>query len=426
MIAAMRPVRELLENTVELWLDADAEFPEHGRRYSSAEQTERESHLDRFLDTVETELRRLPRNRAERDETRAQINAAFTVFGRGAMDLEDRHLDLLLGGGFSAVGTSLGRQARRFDAGVATLDILQACRNAWTACGLQALLGREMCITPSIFAYSMLYPYSDNYMDDAAVGREAKLGFSGRFRARLAGETVAPANGREESIWRLVGMIEGQYKRAEYPQVFDSLLAIHRAQEESLRLGRGGGASVDVLRLGFQKGGTSVLADAYLAGGSITEEAAKFAFEWGVLLQLADDLQDVREDRESAMFTLFSQAASKGTLDELTSRTLNFGQGVMARLAGFDAGAETLKELLINSSRSILIRSAGLSPELYSAAYLARIEACSPFRFGFLRDRREKLARRSGLLMKLFESFLAGEEDEPAFPLLPSTLMPRG
>jgi len=310
---------------------------------------------------------------------------------------------------------------------VSTTDIMQACRNAWTACGLQALLTGNMRVTPSIFAYSMLYPYSDNYMDDPAIAREAKLSFSERFRRRLAGDPVLPANEREAAIWRLVGLIESQYSRADTPQVFDSLLAIHRAQEESLRLlrrGRPAGA-VDVLALSFAKGGSSVLADAYLAGGSVTGDQARFAFDWGVLLQLADDLQDVHGDRKRGLLTLFSQAAERGPLDEPTNRTLQFAQKVMAQLDAFRApGSEVLKELILSSSYSLLIRSAGEAGELYTKPYLARLESWSPFRFAFWRERRAQLARRGNVLKRLFEAFLAGDDDEPAFPWLPNTLMP--
>jgi hypothetical protein len=63
-------------------------------------------------------------------------------------------------------------------------------------------------------------------------------------------------------------------------------------------------------------------------------------------------------------------------------------------------------------------------PEFYSKDYMARLGAQSPFRFSFVNERRRQLASRSGL-HRLFEAFLQGDEDEPAFPLLPSLLMPR-
>ena len=113
-------------------------------------------------------------------------------------------------------------------------DIVQACRNAWTACGLQPLLGEAVGITPSILGYSLLYPYSDNYLDRVDISREAKLRFSERFRDRLRGDSALAEDDREAAIWTLVGLIEEQYPRVDYPEVFDCLLAIHRAQEESI------------------------------------------------------------------------------------------------------------------------------------------------------------------------------------------------
>ena len=285
-----------------------------------------------------------------------------------------------------------------------------------------------MHLTPSIFAYSMLYPYTDNYLDDPSVARAEKLGFSSRLGRRLAGDDVAPANAREITIWRLVGLIEGQFDRTVWPQIFTSLLAIHRAQNSSISLLRRGLGSqgIDVVKLGFDKGGASVLTDGYLAAGSLSREQAQFVFGWGVLLQLADDLQDVRQDREDGILTVFSEIAGREPLDELTSRTLQFADRVMHQmetLPGPDCRA--LKDMIERSSRSLLIRSAGDVPEFYSEDYLARLEAHSPFRFSFVNERRRRLASRSGLLNRLFDAFLQGDKDEPGFPLLPGALMPR-
>jgi hypothetical protein len=413
-----------LDETIALWNESSEDFPELGRRFGVNEQEAREAKLDRFLGAVRAELRAIPATRAERGRARERITTAFVEFAGAALDLEDRHIELLLKGGFSGIGTDLGRQARRFDPEVPAADILQACRNAWAACGLQSLLGCPMRVTPAIFAYSMLYPYTDNYLDDAAVSRDAKLGFSKRFQKRLSGQPVDAANRHEEQIWGLVGMIEGQYPRCDFPQVYDALLAIHRAQEESLSLMRAA-EPVDFVRLGFQKGGTSVLADAYLAAGSLDTPEVQFAFEWGVHLQLADDLQDVREDRADGVLTVFSEAAGRVALDALTNRTFALARTVMGRVKDLASGHNTLRELIERSAQSLVIRAAGDVPEFYTPDYLRRLEGYSPFRFGFLKQRREQLSRWSGAYAQLFESFLAGDEDEAAFPLLPSALMPK-
>ena len=73
----------------------------------------------------------------------------------------------------------------------------------------------------------------------------------------------------------------------------------------------------------------------------------------------------------------------------------------------------------------LLIWSAGESGKLYTSRYLADLEAHSPFRFAHLAEKRKKLARWTGPLARLFESFLEDEEDEPASLLLASSLMPR-
>jgi hypothetical protein len=54
------------------------------------------------------------------------------------------------------------------------------------------------------------------------------------------------------------------------------------------------------------------LADACLARGWLDAEESHFSFEWGMLLQLGDGLQDVREDKERGSTTLFSRAATLG------------------------------------------------------------------------------------------------------------------
>jgi hypothetical protein len=411
-------VEAQVAQTIELWNRSATRAPEGGRRYTPTEQQQRERAYDEALEAVESEVKQAPRTKAERIETQDRIVAAFARFSANALGLEGDAIKLLTDD-FLPVGTKLARWARSFDERLSMADIIQACRNAWTACGLQPLLGTAVQITPSIIGYSLLYPYSDNYLDQEKIPAREKLRFSERFRRLVQGEEFPLGNRRERALRLLIAMIEGQYPRARYSQVFECLLAIHRAQEQSVEQpGIGGDChDIDVLQKSCAKGGSSVVADASLARGWLAESESRFAFEWGVLLQLGDDLQDIHEDMKRGSITLFSRAAASGKpLDGLVVQLLNFGEEVGTRMDGLPNGSETLKTLLKMSSRSLIITAVAHSHEFFSAAFLAEAQCCSPFRFEFLRARHERLASRQGLYTMLFDAFLEGregDEDEP-------------
>ena len=414
-------VEAQVAQTIKVWNDVAGRSAPHARLYSSKDQQNRENAYDEGFRAVEREVKRAPRAKRERLETQDRIVATFARFSAVALDLEGDAIELLTND-FLPVGTTLARWARRFDASLSMAEIVQACRNAWTACGLQPLLGERLGITPSILGYSLLYPYSDNYLDLADVSIEAKLRFSERFRNRLQGEMPPVLNHREAALWTCVQLIEGQYPRARYPQVFECLLAIHRAQEESIEQLKncGHGAEPEVLRMSCAKGGTSVLADACLAHGRLSEEESRFSFEWGVLLQLGDDLQDVREDMRRGSLTLFTQAIAMGEpLDCLVNQLLNFSEQVGTRMDRLPHGTEMFKQLLRMSWRSLIVRAVADSHEFFSAEFLDDIEESSPFSFAFLRARQERSSGQQGLYAMLFDALVEAREDEDGEPGLP-------
>ena len=388
--------------------------------FTRREQRKREKAYDEGLRSVEREARRAPRTPAERLQAQRRIVDVFPRFAAIALGLE-AEAQRLLTDRFLPVGTQLARWARNFDATLGMDDIIQACRNAWTACGLQALLGQPMELTPSILAYSLLYPYSDNCLDHPELSNEEKLRFSERFRQRLCGERPAAQNQREAAVWTMVQLIEEQYPRPRYPQVFDCLLAIHRAQEQSIAQLHHDGCvdRSEVLRISCAKGGTSVLADACLAQPLLTPDESQFSFEWGVLLQLGDDLQDVREDLRRGSATLFTRAAAGGNpLDSLAVQLLNFNGLVADRMDRLPNGTAALKELLRMSWRSLILMAVADAQSFFSKAFLAELEPSSPFRFDFLRARNEKLTGRQALYAKLFDAFMeAGEDDRSVLPM---------
>jgi hypothetical protein len=393
-------------------------------RQTRKEQRAHEKAYDQGLRAVEREARRARLNPVERHRAQQRIVALFPGFAAAALGLEAGAIDLLTNS-FFPVGTELARWTRSFDPTLSMADTIQACRNAWIACGMQALLGRPMELTPSILAYSLLYPYSDNYLDDPLISTTEKLGFNERFRQRLRGQRMTAGDPREAAVWAMVQMIEEQYPRQHCPQVYESLLAIHRAQGQSLAQLNHGGLldhsceADEVLRISCAKGGSSVLADACLAQPWLTPEECQFSFEWGVLLQLGDDLQDVREDLERGSLTLFTRAAAQSEpLDNLVAQLLHFSQHVASRMDNLENGTTVLMDLLRMSWRTLIVMAVAENHTFFSSAFLAELEPCSNFRFGFLRSRNQKLAGRQALYATLFDAFLeAGEGDPGGIPL---------
>jgi hypothetical protein len=399
---------------MEEWSRAAGRWTGPGPRYPAAAQKLREKAYDRALD----EVRRTCRKR--NPDAEARLTNCFAHFAAQALDLGPDAIDLL-NKAFLPVGMQLARWAHQFDPSLSQAGITQAARNAWTACGMQPLFGVPLRLTPAILAYSLLYPYSDNYLDQPGVSYEDKMRFSERFRWRLRGSrNGAEALGRE--IGTMVRMIEGEFPRERHPEVFDALLAIHAAQEESLKqLERFGEMDkLELLRISCAKGGTSVLADAFLVRGGLTAAESEFAFLWGVMLQLGDDLQDVREDLERGSDTLFTRAIRNGEpLDALVEQLLNFAATAGRRMDALPCGSETHKALLRMSWRSLILMAVAQANEYFTPAFLAQMEPRSPFRFAFLRKRRERLQEDRGLFAHLFE-IVTRSDDRSGFNGLPA------
>ena len=395
------------------------------RRYEACEQTRREVIYDHAVLAMEREIRRKPADRATFEKRAVSV---FGAFAATALDLPHEAIDLITSD-FVALAADFARQARRFDRNLGMDDTLQACRNAWTAGGLQSLLGEPPAITPSILGYSLLYPYSDNYLDATGLSAAARFRFSERFRRRLVGELLAPEFDRESAIWACVALIEAQYPRAVFPQVYECLLAIHRAQEKSISQLRESECSgeEELLGISLAKGGSSVLADACLASGCLSECHAALAFDWGAVLQLGDDLQDVHEDLRRGSQTLFTRAVQSGRpLDRVAAQLLNFSEHVAERMKRFPSGSAVLKDLLRTSWCFIILAAIANATEFFSPAFLDELEGGSPFRFEFLQTRNRRLARRNGLFARLFDVIIdepgTGWHADPAPAYIPSPI----
>jgi hypothetical protein len=408
-------VNRLRDTFVAVWHDADPATTIDGPTYTPAEHERNEGELRAFVDLLTREARRAGRRRDIDAAGERRILRAFATLATGALGWDGRHLEPLLSNGFRDALRAFPIQARRFDSSLRAADIYQAARNALTMHCLQALLGVAVESTPAVIGYSLLYPYTDNLLDDESLDVGAKLAFSQRLASRLRGREVEPGGPHEARIFQLVAMIEGQYPRARFPDVFASLLSIHHAQERSVALLAGAAPlpTPTIVEIGVEKGGTSVLADGYLVAGALTPAQAACIFGLGVFLQLRDDLEDVEDDAALGLATVFSTRRD-GCLDRPTARALAIGAAVLSRLDCFDApAAQPVRHIMARSLLQTVADAAASFPTRYSQAYLSELERRSPFRFACLAAQRRRLSRANGSLTGLLESWIAGAVDVP-------------
>jgi hypothetical protein len=402
----------LLDECERAWWNGGSSLPDLGRTYSPSEQRSHERELARMVDQALAELRTPPATPGEREAIEHRMTLSGRTFARSSLGVGDAHMDLLLQGGFTSCAREFAERARAFDPAMAHEDIAQASRNVWTANGLQTMLGLPLRVTPSVFAYSMLYPYTDNLLDDPNVTEAEKARGNERFGRRIAGENLAPENLHEETLWSLFAEIESEHPRVDAPCLYESLEAIHSAQTRSVLLLRRDEPpyGVDVLGISLEKGGASVLADGYLVAGSLTREQASLFFGLGALLQLADDLQDVDGDARSGTLTIFSQAARRWPLDRLVSRLLHFRAYILAQLRPGEApGAAELADLLRSATLQLILAAVGGTPKLFTRGYVRDIETFSPFRFRDLLKQKRRLEKQRVSLVRLAASALAEE-----------------
>ena len=284
-------------------------------------------------------------------------------------------------------------------------DIYQGMRNVWIMNGLQLMMKLPVKITPSVFAYSMIYPYSDNLLDDPAISDREKEEFSERFNRRLHGEDVQPVSFTESQLFRLVEMFESEFPRTDFPLVYESLYAIQQGQTNSLKMCAESGLSdKQILEICFEKGGASVLADGYLVAGRLTQEQEQALFGYGVYLQLLDDIQDVKEDAQASTKTLFS-CLPENDLGIFVNKTVHFGRTSMEEMKCFP-GMENddFIDLMNHSIETMIIESAGLNNGSFTPEYLNELERYSPLHFGFVREKR---AQSKSQRFALFQNILS-------------------
>lgn len=382
-----------LAECVKSWQSSSKHIPETFTIYTAEQQQKNDKKCAKVLE--KTTLRSNGDGAKERWGLRARMqrkryhNLLQTVLGFSAPETR-----LIMQADCGEATTTFIRKVKQFDASLSSKDIYQACRNVWMLNALQMMLGQKVETSPSVFAYSLLYPYTDNFLDDPTISRHEKRSYFNAFKKRLEGKPVFAENAYQNQLYKLIACIEGQYPREQFPEVYQSMLWIHQAQQESIVLLKNEHEpdQAQVRDIVFQKGGTSVLTDGYLVVGRLTDRQAEACYYFGVILQLLDDLQDIAEDRNAGLKTIYSFADNSDNQETLLNQTLNFVAELRKYTADFPGdNASHIIDVIVKSCHIYMINNVCKYPELYSSRFCEKMEKRIPVKMTRTNLKRKEL-----------------------------------
>lgn len=294
------------------------------------------------------------------------------TFAIDNLNIKKQSTDVLFNEHYIKYSEEFMDRAKAIDPTLTMSSVFQALRNVWTMHSMQLYLDKPVCLSDSVFAYSMLYPLTDNLLDDPNLTKDEKFDFNKRFRLKISTGKSQSKSKEEDNIFKMIDLIQLDWDREQHPKVYESLLAILDGQNLSLNQQQLKSMYAhDVLGISIYKGGTSVLADAYLVGGNLTPSQEKFAFYYGVILQFADDLQDIEEDLKSKHYTIMNIQSKFDKLDALFNKFLNLIEYFINEIYATDTDNQKALIELTKESIQLLIFSAVLknkklvSKELY-------------------------------------------------------------
>ena len=367
-------VRQLTEKYLAMWRDLPDVEPEFSRRFTPWQQRENERQL-------EMQLKRSPisfgtdGDMQDPESFRISFDVIKTVVGSSLLSHDRLNADYF--NESEKVTRQFMVDAKLFDPSLSQNDVHQALRNLWVFNSIQMIVGKKMELTPSSFAYSLLYPYTDNGLDSSEHSSDEKQGYISWLSEWFLGNKYRPIDDWTGKIAELLMMIEKEYPAPEFCDVYLSLSAIHRAQSKSLILHniQHGSDEENLTAITIEKGGTSVLADGYLAAGRLNNAEADCFFEYGVLLQLVDDLLDIDEDGVNAHSTPFLRIAERGNLDSAARRLLLFVKHCAGQLSNLNRShAHRVKEMVEQSCSFLILETAARHREFYSSRFLQNVE----------------------------------------------------
>lgn len=381
-------IRTTWEKQPDSFPDFLRENPDIFPQICFAQKKENEALVQEFSQKIQKKLRQRPKEKECQAEWEQDLEQDFMDFLKREkiLNLSEWMSPELLNA-FKRETKHFTDRVRAFDEALTPAQIWQALRNYFIYAMIVDLQGEKQNAGNPILAYSLLYPYTDNYIDDDQIPRQDKERYNQMIALKLQGETAVPHNSLEEKTCRLLDMILEAYAGAEQRKIAETLLLLLKAQNNSIGQQQTNVTEEQILEISMRKGSTSVLADYLFATTKWTDYEESFYLKFGFLLQLVDDLQDIEEDTKSGSHTLMTEAEHRQELEQCTNRLLWFTWSVIREFEPVNPG---LKGFVLKNCAEISLLTAAMNQQFFFRKYLKALEPYLPFSVDFLKKMKKQ------------------------------------
>ena len=374
-------------HVIALWNKTPEHFPGYLLEYSEEQKNKNEEMLIFYQKAFQKKAKCFSTDLEKQQVWRNEIwNLVHEFMGREQVLGISQYMSPDLFGAFEEQAKVFVRKTRAFDRELLLPQIWQGIRNFFIYAMIQDFLGhKQNCIDP-VFSYSLLYPYTDNFIDDPGQNRDQKAKYNHMIEEVLHGKSVNPDTSVERKTVLLLQKIQDYYSGDKKKEIENLLLLMLKAQEESIRQGAGHHlekpiSEEELLKILSFKGGISVLNDYAFHVGELDETEAAFYLAFGFLLQLSDDLQDFVEDEQEHCQTLMVRAKQNGKLEKTVNRLLHY---IWHVITDYQPRNKRLKEFAIKNCVQMVLLTVGTHREAFSEAYLKEIEKHLPVHVDFI------------------------------------------
>ena len=381
-------IKQCLEGLKEEWLAASDVFPDFLQEVLAEKKLENEAYAKKVSEQFHQQTNRLPRLPFGRKKWKAKmLDIIFEVlYHENIIGIHESMKPTEIDAFYHELMDFL-KEVRQFSPDLRFDEIGQAIRNYIVYAMFKVIHQVESGFSKAGFGYSMLYPFTDNYIDSGELSSEKKKEYNELIRDKILGKEIHPGGRHDKKTCDLLQAIASDYPREKDDRIYTLLLMMLKAQEDSLHQQRSDLLLSEEERLDISlwKGGISVLVDRFLVNKELTAQDLHFYLGFGFFLQLADDLQDIGEDSRMGYQTLFTVSLNNEQEEKLVNKLLHFLHHIME---AYSAENDTFKNFVMASSDQLVLISMLRSKEFFPSQYRSRLEQFLPVTGSYLETAR--------------------------------------